>query len=85
MSANDNQVHDKEVVIFIDKQQFKVDAGSLTGERLRELPKPPIGPDRDLYEEVPGGEDILVGDDQSVTLKNGMHFFTTPHSITPGR
>lgn len=75
----------KEFVIFIDKQQFKTSAATLTGAELRQLPKPPIGPDRDLYEEVPGGQDVPVADDQAVQLKDGMHFFTTPHTITPGR
>lgn len=75
----------KETVIFIDKKQFKVPEPSLTGSQLRHLPNPPIGPGRDLYEEVPGGEDLLIGEDQRVELKDGMHFFTTPHSITPGR
>ncbi len=75
----------KEAVIFIDKVQFKVPESRLPGAQLRQLPTPPIGPDRDLYEEVPGGEDLPVGDDQAVELKDGMHFFTTPHSITPGR
>jgi hypothetical protein len=76
--------HPKEIVIHIDKQQFKVEVTQMTGAQLRALPPHPIGPDRDLYEEVPAGEDILIGDDQSVELKSGMHFFTTPHSITPG-
>lgn len=77
--------HDHELVIFIDKQSFEVEAKSLTGAQLRALPTPPIGPDRDLYEELPGGEDKLVGDDTAVKLKKGMEFFTAPHSITPGR
>jgi hypothetical protein len=75
----------EEIVVFIDKVQFKVAEGSLTGAQLRALPSPPIGADRDLYEEVPGGEDLLIDGGTSVTLKEGMHFFTTPHSITPGR
>lgn len=77
--------HPHEFVIHIDDNQFKVSEASLTGAQLRALPMPPIGHDRDLYLEVPGGEDILIADDQPVALKDGMHFFTTPHHITPGR
>ena len=76
--------HDKDIVIHIDKKQFRVENSTMTGAQLRALPSPPIGSERDLYEEVPAGEDVLIGDDQPVELKSGMHFFTTPHSITPG-
>jgi hypothetical protein len=76
----------KQVTIHIDHEQFKVNADSLTGQQLRALPDPDIGPDRDLYLEVPGpGEDELINADQRVPLKDGMHFFTAPAAITPGR
>jgi hypothetical protein len=78
--------HPKRVTIHIDQAQFKLDADSLTGAELRALPDPDIGPDRDLYLEVHGpGEDELIESDQRVELKNGMHFFTAPAAITPGR
>lgn len=71
--------------IKIDKDSFEVEATSLTGSELRHLPSPPIGPDRDLYLEVPGpSEDPLIKDDESVELKDGMHFFTAPSTINPG-
>jgi hypothetical protein len=85
MTEHEHSGKSKETVIFIDKKQFKVAAESLTGAQLRQLPHPPIGDDRDLYREVPGGEDVLVGDGDAVQLKDGMHFFTTPHTINPGR
>jgi hypothetical protein len=70
--------------IFIDKQKFEVESATLTGEQLRSLPSPPIGDDRDLYQEVPGGEDELIESGQVVKIKNGMHFFTVPKTINPG-
>jgi Multiubiquitin len=71
--------------IKIDKETFHVEATAMTGQELRELPSPPIGPDRDLFLVVPGpAEDILVGSDQSIELKDGMHFFTAPSTINPG-
>jgi hypothetical protein len=73
------------VTIHIDKDTFQVDEASMTGRELRALPTPPIGPDRDLFEVVPGpGDDLLIGDDQVVELKDGMHFFTAPSTINPG-
>ena len=73
------------MTIHIDKQTFKVDAESITAEQLRALPDPDIGPDRDLYLEMHGpGEDDLIEPGTTVQLKNGMHFFTAPATITPG-
>jgi len=76
---------DKQITIHIDKEKFRAPAGTLTGAELRALPAPPLGPDVDFYVEVPGpGPDELIDDARSVDLKNGMHFFTAPRSITPG-
>jgi hypothetical protein len=76
--------HDK-VTIHIDKEKFKVNDGSMTGAQLRQLPTPAIGADRDLVLVVPGpADDILVGDEQEIELKDGMHFFTAPSTINPG-
>jgi hypothetical protein len=69
--------------IHIDRAVFMVDTDAMTGAQLRALPNPPVGPDRDLYQVVPGGEDIPVGNDQVVHLKPGMHFVTAPH-VNPG-
>jgi hypothetical protein len=73
-----------ETTIHVDRHQFKVEQTSMTGAELRQLPSPAIGGDYDLYREVPGGEDVLVGDNDSVELKDGMHFFSVQRHITPG-
>ena len=71
--------------ITIDKEHLTVHQPSAIGSELRALAKPPIGPDRDLYEEVPGpGEDVLIEDATTVQMRNGLHLFTAPHTITPG-
>lgn len=74
----------KTVTIHIDRKPYKVDAGSLTGVQIRALPNPVIGPDFDLWREVPGGDDEKIGNDQVVELKNGMHFFSAHTHINPG-
>jgi hypothetical protein len=75
----------KSYVIFIDREQFKVESDVMTGTKLRALPMPPIGQDRDLWEEIPGhGDDRKINDTDVVTLKEGTHFFTTPRAVTPG-
>jgi hypothetical protein len=73
-----------QVTIHIDKETFHVEQGSMTGAELRRLPTPPIGPERDLFLVVPGGDDVRIEDDHVVELRNGMHFFTAPSTITPG-
>lgn len=58
--------------------------GKMTGRQIRELPEPPIGADRDLFEIVPGGSDTKVGDDQAVVIREWMRFFSAPRTINPG-
>lgn len=75
----------EKVTIHIDRDMYKVEAHTLTAEELCGLPDPDIGADRDLYREVPGqAEDDLVQAGETVSLKDGMHFFTAPAAITPG-
>lgn len=75
----------KEIVIHIDHTEYKVDVTEMTGTGLRALPDPAIGPEFDLWLEVPGGEDDRVENDEDINLKNGIHFFTAPSTINPGR
>ncbi|UVO35740.1 multiubiquitin domain-containing protein [Bradyrhizobium arachidis] len=70
--------------IKIDRTEFKVTEHFLTGAQLRALPSPPIGPDRDLFEVVPGGSDEKIADTQKVKMRDGLRFFTAPAQINPG-
>lgn len=75
---------DKKYVIHIDRKKYEVDDSQLTGAEIRQLTG--LGPDIDLYLEEHGDEDDrLITDGDSVDLKNGMHFFSTPKYIDPGR
>lgn len=71
--------------IRIDREHFKVSAVSLTGAQLRTLPTPEIGPDRDLFEVVPGGSDKKIELNEAVVMRDGLRFFTAPAQINPGR
>jgi Multiubiquitin len=73
------------IAIQIDRVHYEVDVRQMTGEQLRHLPQPPIGPDRDLFEVVPGHPDRKIGDSEEVELRNGTRFFTAPAHINPGR
>ncbi len=72
------------VTIRIDRTEFQVHERELTGLQLRHLPTPPIGPDRDLFEVVPGGSDLKILDDREVKMRDGLRFFTAPAQINPG-
>lgn len=73
-----------EYLIKIDRNEYTVRQRMMTGEQLRSLPQPPIGPDRDLFEVVPGGSDRKIVDDVEVKMRNGLRFFTAPAQINPG-
>lgn len=75
----------KKYTIHIDKKKYSVEVDELTGAQLRALPEPDISANYELLLEVPGGEDDPISDGQAVALKNGMHFFSAPRNITPGR
>lgn len=78
----DNHLHFE---IQIDRTHYTVTMKHMTGLQLRHVPTPPIGPDRDLFEVVPGGSDRKIGDEQVVEIRNGLRFFTAPAQINPGR
>jgi E2/UBC family protein E/multiubiquitin len=82
---DDKKHHDHGIPIVIDDKHYTAPKEVMTGEELRQLAKPPIGPDRDLFEVVPGNhDDIKVANDQKVHLKPGMHFYSAPATINPG-
>jgi hypothetical protein len=70
--------------IQIDRTNYKVTLPQMNGAQLRQVTMPPIGPERDLFEVVPGGSDRKIGDEQVVQIRNGLRFFTAPAQINPG-
>lgn len=71
--------------IQIDRAHYTVHQEEMTGLELRHVPPTPIGPDRDLFEVVPGKPDRKVEDTDVVEIRNGERFFTAPAHINPGR
>lgn len=71
--------------IQIDRVHYTVTQDQLTGRDLRQVPPTPIGPDRDLFEVVPGGTDKKIADDDIVEIRSGKRFFTAPAQINPGK
>lgn len=73
------------VELFINRRKFEVAAGAETGGQL--LAVGDYGPDYNLYllkgeGDPTGGE--LIGRDQVVELKNGMHFRAIPGNANFG-
>jgi Multiubiquitin len=80
----DNGPKERTFRIHIDKQLVEAPDQMMTGAQIRALVTPSIGPERDLWKVVPGGDDNLVDNDEQIRLKNGDRFFTTPSTINPG-
>lgn len=70
--------------INIDKKPYTAPEETMTGAALRQLAQPPIGAERDLFLVVSAGDDDKIANDQPVTLKPGMHFYSAPATINPG-
>lgn len=71
--------------IQIDRVHYTVTQRHMTGLQLRHVPPTPIGPDRDLFEVIPGGTDRKIADNEVVEIRDGKRFFTAPAQINPGR
>ncbi len=86
--ANHDHGHPNHPQVFeirIDRTTYKVQQSVMTGAQLRKLPDPDIGPDRDLFEVVPGGSDLKIELDTQVQIRIGLRFFTAPAQINPGQ
>ena len=70
------------VVIHVDQTKFDATQPVMTGTELRTLAS--VAENRTLWREVPGGDDDLVDDGETVTLKAGMHFYTVAKTVNPG-
>ena len=70
--------------IRIDRTEYEWREEKITGAQLRRLPATPIPPERDLFQVVPGHPDRKIANDDSVTVHDGLRFFTAPNTINPG-
>lgn len=76
--------HPALIPIQIDHKPYRVQGPTMTGAQLRLVPPTPIGPEYDLWQDVPGHDDIKILNDTVVTLQPGMHFHSAPATIDPG-
>lgn len=81
----DGELHPGEkLTIVIDGKQYRAPTRKMTGAQLRRLAEPRIGPEYDLWQEVPGDEDNLVDDKERIALRDGMGFYSSSRDINPG-
>ena len=72
--SHDHPIH-RPVHIFINKRKYEIDSPVQTGAGLKQLAGIPL---QDvLFRQIPG-EDEIIGNDTTVTLKNGDHFHSQP-------
>lgn len=69
-------------VIHIDNVKREARNPVMTGAELRVLG--PVADNRTLWQDVPGGEDILIEATQPVELRNGMHFYSVAVTVGEG-
>jgi hypothetical protein len=80
--GNEHGRSDK-VTIIVDKHSHTLSPIPTTGAELRMAVD--VREDRDLYQELPRDDDVLIEPGSMLHLKNGDHFFTAPRNITPGQ
>ncbi len=64
-------------VIHVDNKEFKVEQTTMSGAQIKAL----VQKDStyQLFEELKGSEqDRLIADTESVSIRNGLHFYTVP-------
>lgn len=74
----------EKLTIVIDAKQYRAPTRKMTGAQLRRLAEPNIGPEYDLWQEVPCGDDNIVDDKERITLRDGMGFYSSSRDINPG-
>ena len=75
---------DKSYTIQIDRKEYVVTQVRMTGADLRLVPTPPIPPDRDVFQIIPGRPDRKIEDNDRILITDGLRFFTAPNTINPG-
>ncbi len=76
--------NDKGVVIHLDKKAYRWLGAVITGAELRALPDTDISAEYELKQQIPGGDDKTIANDDEIAIKPGLHFFSIPTNINAG-
>jgi hypothetical protein len=73
------------VPVYIDRIHYDAPSHRMSGEAIRDLSKPPVPDDRDLWLEVEGPtDDQLIRPGNDYDVKTWAHYYTAPKTINPG-
>ncbi|MDJ0350581.1 multiubiquitin domain-containing protein [Cryobacterium sp. PH29-G1] len=64
------------ITIYIDSAPFRVPAGAVTEQKLRELTSPAIPEDHRIWKDIYDDLDDPITEDEIIIIKNGDRFFT---------
>lgn len=79
-SSEEREDKARKVTIHINDKPYHLEASALSGAAIKALGSIP-GENR-LFREVPGpGDDISIGDDETVDLKSGYKFYDLPIGV----
>ena len=85
MQTTGHEHENRVIPIVIDEVKYDAPSHKMTGQELREVPKPPVAVNRDLWLEVPGPkDDILIRPESTYEIKEGSRYYTAPSTINPG-
>jgi hypothetical protein len=74
--------HPVRISIHIDRNHFFATKNPMTGAELKALGG--VNASFDLFLVEQHGHDKLISDNESITLREGMHFISVPRDLTPG-
>jgi hypothetical protein len=85
MSSTEHKPGPEGVPVYVDRVHYDAPSHHMTGQALRDLPKPVVPADRDLWLEVEGPtDDELIRPDRTYEVKTWAHYYTAPKTINPG-
>ena len=85
MSSIEHKAGPVGVPVYIDRVHYDAPSHHMTGQALRDLPKPVVPANRDLWLEVEGPtDDELIRPDGNYEVKTWAHYYTAPKTINPG-
>jgi hypothetical protein len=74
--------HPVRISIHIDRNHFFATKNPMTGAELKALGR--VDANFDLFLVEQHGHDKLIGDNEPIALREGMHFISVPRDLTPG-
>lgn len=82
MNDSAQRVPAGKITIYIDGRPYRVAPGSVPVSHLRGLIHPPVPDENDIWLDIDDAQDRRLNNAESITLVEGMRFFTEVEPIT---